>query len=114
MAYALLCHEFGNQKIRVFKGPFITVSTITATDSRAHMLCTAFNPVMESMEGSSAAQVAMHYGIPFLEIRSASNRVGKRDRSSWDLPLAFRNNARAVIHLVNNIRLDVTKEKSTP
>lgn len=114
MAYALLCHEFGSQKVRVFNGPFITVSTITATDPRAHMLCTAYNPVMESMEGSAAAQVATHYGIPFLEIRSASNRVGKRDRSSWDLPLAFRNSARAVIHLVKNIKLDVTGEKSKP
>ena len=43
------------------------------------------------MEGAAAAHVALHYGIPFLEIRGASNLVGPRNRNAWNLPLAFEN-----------------------
>jgi len=98
-----LLQNLNSAGARVFKGPFITVSTITATDERAEKLYTAFSPIMESMEGSAAAHVALHYQIPFLEIRAASNHVGKRDRDSWNLPLSFKNNALAVMHLIKHI-----------
>jgi futalosine hydrolase len=101
-AFTLL-QNLNSDGTRVFKGPFITVSTITATDERAEKLYTAFNPIMESMEGSAAAHVALHYRIPFLEIRAASNIVGRRDRNSWNLPLSFKNNALAVMHLIKHI-----------
>lgn len=101
-AFTLL-QNLNSDGSRVFKGPFITVSTITATDERAEKLFTALSPIMESMEGSAAAHVALHYRIPFLEIRAASNIVGKRDRDSWNLPLSFKNSARAVMHLIKHI-----------
>ena len=104
-AFHLLRLEYEKNGMQVFKGPFVTVSTITATNHRADQLHHAFEPVMESMEGSAAAQVALHYRVPFLEIRSASNRVGKRDRSAWNLPLAFANSSRAVIHLIENLHV---------
>lgn len=87
--------EFKDNKAGVFKGPFVTVSTITATDLRAQKLFEAFCPCMENMEGAGAAHAASHYNIPFVEIRSASNRVGKRDRGAWNLALAFQNASRA-------------------
>lgn len=102
-AFTLIQNRFDNDGASVFKGPFITVSTITATDERAEKLYSAYNPIMESMEGSAAAHVALHYRIPFLEIRAASNTVGRRDRNSWDLPLSFKNNALAVMHLIKYI-----------
>jgi futalosine hydrolase len=55
---------------------------------------------MENMEGAGSAHVSMHYHIPFLEIRSASNMVGKRDTSLWNLPLAFERASEAVFELV--------------
>ncbi|MDL1964459.1 MAG: futalosine hydrolase, partial [Deltaproteobacteria bacterium] len=80
---------FEEKSVQVVKGSFVTVSTITATDSRAKNIYKQFSPCMEGMEGAGAAHLAIHYDIPFLEIRSASNFVGKRNRSSWNLPLAF-------------------------
>ncbi|GAB6096399.1 futalosine hydrolase [Desulfatiferula olefinivorans] len=74
---------------RAVMGPFVTVSTVTARDSRAEALVSAHAPIMESMEGAAAAHLARFYDIPFLEIRSASNRVGRRDKNAWNLPLAF-------------------------
>ena len=73
------------------KGSFLSGSTITATASRAKGLFDLYCPVMESMEGAAAAHIATHYGIPLLEIRGASNLVGRRDKKAWNLPLAFEN-----------------------
>jgi len=50
---------------QVKKGPFITVSTITTTNARAHALFERFAPCMEQMEGAAAAHISMIYNIPF-------------------------------------------------
>lgn len=83
-------------------GPFITVSTITATDETAEALWQRYRPVMEAMEGAGAAHIACHYRIPFIEIRAASNVVAKRDLSRWDLPLSFERIALAIRLLMEN------------
>ncbi|MCP4349191.1 MAG: futalosine hydrolase [Desulfobacterales bacterium] len=101
-AFDAVRQVFKINKIQVKKGPFVTVSTITATDKRAKRLFEQFGACMEQMEGSGAAHLAIHYDIPFLEIRAASNLVGKRDRSSWNLPLAFERCALAVQGLIRN------------
>lgn len=85
------------------KGTFITVSTITATNNRADELYNCFKPCMENMEGSGAAHVSIYYGIPFLEIRAASNIAGTRDKTAWDLPLACERCAWAVYELICNL-----------
>ena len=97
-----LAKVFEEKNIQVVKGSFVTVSTITATDSRAKDIYKHYSPCMEGMEGAGAAHLAIHYDIPFLEIRSASNFVGKRDRSSWNLPLAFERGALAVLNLIRD------------
>ncbi len=96
-ALDILREGFGDPAISVHQGPFVTVATITATDPGADRIYDRFRPFMENMEGAAAALVAKHYGIPFLEIRCASNLVGKRDRRRWDLPLACRRSAEAAV-----------------
>lgn len=103
-AFGSIQTALDEEAIRVVKGTFITVSTITATDKRARILADAYSPCMESMEGSSAAHVAFHYNLPFVEIRAASNVVGKRDTSQWDLPLAFTRSNTAVMEFIKTIR----------
>lgn len=102
-AYGVICNAFKNTRTKTVTGPFITVSTITSTDKRARALYETYAPCMESMEGSSAAHIALHYNIPFVEIRAASNFVGKRDRDSWDLPLSFKRCNMAVLELIKNL-----------
>lgn len=84
---------------RVKKGHFVTVSTITASDRRADMLYRKHSPVMENMEGAAAAYLGLLYNIPCIEVRSASNYAGKRDRENWNLKLAFERCADAVLSL---------------
>ena len=88
---------------RVKPGPFVTVSTITATDRRAQAIFNQYRPCMESMEGAGAAYLALHYDLPLVEIRAASNRVGLRNRDAWDLDLAFARCAEAAGCLVRDI-----------
>lgn len=102
-ALETLTKIFEGKNVQVVKGSFVTVSTITATDNRAKDIYKQYSPCMEGMEGAGAAHLSIHYDIPFLEIRSASNFVGKRDKSSWDLPLAFERGAMAVLHLIRNL-----------
>lgn len=104
MAYNCLKKLFKNKNIGLKKAPFITVSTITATDRKAEALYREFKPCMENMEGSGAALLAIHYGIPCLEIRAASNITGKRDIEAWNLPLASERVSFAVYKFIQSIK----------
>jgi len=93
--------------IQCLTGPFLTVSTITATDQRAADLHQTYGACMENMEGAAAAHVAIHYDIPLLEVRSVSNRVGKRDTERWNLPLSFERIATVIPLIIQNLRMDM-------
>ncbi|MFZ2632113.1 MAG: futalosine hydrolase [Desulfosalsimonadaceae bacterium] len=105
--FGILQSAAAKGNFNVSNGPFVTVSTITTTDQRANDLFQRFGPCMEQMEGAAAAHIALMYDIPFVEIRSAGNMVGKRDKSAWNLPLAFQNACIAVETVVG--RLDQFK-----
>jgi futalosine hydrolase len=92
-----------NSGFKIKKGPFITVSTITASDGRARALFNNFDSIVEQMEGSAAAHVSALYNIPFLEIRGISNFVGYRDKKSWNVPLACQNCSNALLTFIQNI-----------
>lgn len=115
-AFSHICHGFSSSLMvpdisanrfyprdcPVVTGPFITVSTLTATQSTVNDLARAYTPVMEAMEGMAAAQAACRYGIPFLEIRCASNPVGTRNKADWNIPLAVKGIARALVALFDS------------
>ena len=73
------------QGFRAELGPFHTVSTCSGTAERGTELMRRFPGICENMEGGALAQVALVYGIPFLEARGISNLVEDRDLSRWDL-----------------------------
>lgn len=104
-AQTLLSEALGHRGIRMACGPFITVSTITTSDQRARELEAAHAPIMEAMEGAAAAHLARFYRIPLLEIRCAANRVGRRDKAAWNLPLAFDHCGLALRHLIHALAI---------
>ena len=82
-AGALACaRELG---VRAELGPFHTVSTCSGTAGRGAELLRRYPGICENMEGGAVAQVALIYGVPFLEVRGISNMVEDRDLSRWDL-----------------------------
>ena len=65
-----------------------TVSTISGTDALARAYASRGTPAVESMEGAAVARVCQAFGVPWVQLRSISNRVGARERGGWDLRLA--------------------------
>lgn len=45
----------------------------------------------ESMEGAAVFYVSNEENIPCIQVRSISNFVGPRDKSTWNIPLAIQN-----------------------
>lgn len=86
--------------VSVRSGPFVTVSTVTASPSTEEGYRSLYGAMVENMEGFAAASVCRRYAVPLLEVRSISNRVGERDRSRWNLALAFKRAQEAVLTLL--------------
>jgi futalosine hydrolase len=75
--------------LHVAVGAVLTLSTMTGTTERAAELMGRHGAVAEAMEGAGVAHVASLHDLPVLEVRSISNEVGLRDRTSWDLVTAL-------------------------
>lgn len=101
-----------NDAPQVAKGTFITVSTVTATGQTAEFHDRAFRPCMEQMEGAATAHLSLRYGIPLIEIRSASNIVGIRKPECWDVPLASHRAGNAVYELIHAAGAQILNKKS--
>lgn len=54
---------------------------------------------IESMEGAAFYYACLAAGIPFMEVRSISNYVEKRNRANWNIPLA--------IHALNEVLMEM-------
>ncbi|ETR74636.1 MAG: purine phosphorylase family 1 [Candidatus Magnetoglobus multicellularis str. Araruama] len=97
LAYDILCQQYLFNSVQVKQVPFITVSTITASEDRRKNLYRYYQAGMENMEGAGIAHIAAHYCLPFMEIRSASNFVGDRNKANWQLALAFERSTNAIL-----------------
>lgn len=73
---------------RVRTGPFVTVSCCSGTAALGEQMAARFGALCEGMEGAALAHVAALYGVPFLELRAASNAVEDRDLSRWRIRAA--------------------------
>jgi futalosine hydrolase len=74
----------------------LTVSTATGTaETAAARAARIPGAAAEAMEGFGVAAAARLFGVPVLEIRAVSNRVGPRDRSAWRVEEALTALARA-------------------
>lgn len=70
-----------------------TVSTISGADDVAAAYAERVSPVVESMEGAAVARVCEVFGVPWVQVRSISNRVGERSKGGWDI-----RRAKATLH----------------
>jgi futalosine hydrolase len=70
---------------------------MTGTDAGAAELAAAHpSAAAEAMEGYGVAWAATECGVPWAEIRAISNLIGRRDRSTWNIPAAFAALGRAI------------------
>ncbi len=71
------------------KASAITVQTVTGDPNKVEAMYKKFNPQIESMEGAAFYYVCLSEKVNFFELRTVSNRVGERDKSKWNIPLAL-------------------------
>lgn len=57
---------------------------------------------VESMEGAAFHYVCLQEQLPFLQIRSISNYVEKRDKSKWQIGLAIENLNQVLIDMLSS------------
>ena len=79
----------------------ITVNTIHGMEDTITKVKTLFEPVTESMEGAAFMYACLMENIKHLQIRSVSNYVEKRNRASWNIPLALKNLNTTLINIFN-------------
>jgi futalosine hydrolase len=66
-----------------------SVNLIEGDEARLHLMNKKYDTDAESMEGAAFHFVMLQTNIPFLQIRSASNIIGERDKSKWKMKLAL-------------------------
>jgi futalosine hydrolase len=93
---------------RLLAGDILTLSCMTGTEARAAELAARYpRAVAEAMEGYGVIEASRRdyertgRDLPFAEIRAISNIIGRRDRSTWNIPLAFGALADAMSTLLN-------------
>lgn len=69
----------------------ITVNTATGNESTIKKLEGKFDPDIETMEGAAFFYICARERIPFFALRAISNKVERRDRKKWNIPLALDN-----------------------
>jgi len=79
----------------------ITLNTTTGSSALMEQWEKNYQPDIESMEGAAAFYVCMKLGIPFIQVRSISNKVEPRDRDAWDLELAIHELNKWLVNFVN-------------
>jgi futalosine hydrolase len=66
-----------------------TVNTCSGSVSAISRIKNKFNPDIETMEGATFFYICAREKIPFLSVRSVSNKVEPGNRESWNIPLAL-------------------------
>ena len=69
----------------------ITVNTAHGCEESIAKTKKRFSPQVESMEGAAFFYACKIAKIPCLQLRSISNYVERRNRDSWNIPLALHN-----------------------
>jgi len=69
----------------------ITVNTVHGNENSITEIAHRLNPDVESMEGAAVFAVCKEFNIACVQIRSISNKVEKRNKKNWNIPLAIQN-----------------------
>ena len=90
----------GKTSLRKVRG--VTVNTVHGNENSINNIVERLHPDIESMEGAAVFKVCEEMKIPCIQIRSISNKVERRNKESWNLPLA-----------ISNLNIEVEKIIST-
>ena len=81
----------------------ITVNTVHGNSESIKKAVRKFNPDIESMEGAAFFMACDHEKIPYVQIRSISNYVEKRNKKKWKINVAVKNMGADLLLLLHSI-----------
>ncbi|WP_142601204.1 futalosine hydrolase [Solitalea koreensis] len=96
-----LINNFRTENLKSLAG--VTVNTVNGNESSIQKMVERCTPDVESMEGAAFFYVCLQENVKFIQLRSISNHVEKRNRANWDIPLAIKHLNNYLIEYVNKI-----------
>ena len=81
----------------------VTVNRLSDRKKQTLQLQKVFNADIESMEGAALHYTCMQMNIPFLQMRSISNKVGERNKNKWKIKEAVENLNIELINLIQTL-----------
>jgi futalosine hydrolase len=81
----------------------ITVNTTHGNEKSIEKVFHKFHPYVESMEGAAFMFVCENERIPYIQIRSVSNYVERRNKETWNIPLAIENLNNKVLEILDSL-----------
>ena len=69
----------------------ITVNKVHGDEDSILKIARRLNPDIESMEGAAVFKVCKEFAVPCIQLRAISNKVERRNKENWNLPLAIKN-----------------------
>lgn len=81
----------------------ITVNTTHGDENSITKIQELFHPQVESMEGAAFFYACLFEGITCAQVRAISNKVEKRNKENWDIPLAVKNLCTTALQIINTL-----------
>ncbi len=81
----------------------VTINKLSDRKKQTLQITKTFNADIESMEGAALHYICMQMNMPFLQMRSVSNKVGERNKKKWKLKKAIKNLNIQLIKLVQSL-----------
>lgn len=86
------------KKLPLAKG--ITVNRVHGDEKSIKNIIQSHHPDIESMEGAAFIYAANACGWPALQLRAISNKVERRRRDHWNIPLAVKQLNQVLLELI--------------
>jgi futalosine hydrolase len=81
----------------------VTVNTVHGNEASIDKVFKLYHPNTESMEGAAFLMACKFADVPCAQIRAISNKVEKRNRAGWNIPLAISNLNKTAIEVLEEI-----------
>jgi len=85
------------------KATAISVNEITTGKEKIDLYRQHYQPDIESMEGAALHYICNMEQVPYLQLRSISNTVGKRNKKKWQIQKAVENLNAAIIRCMDQL-----------
>jgi len=96
-----LVHNLVTDKLPMVNG--ITVNTVHGNEESIERIARECPADVETMEGAAFIHAANAFNWRGIQLRAISNKVERRNKNNWQMPLAIKNLNEVLIELIKNL-----------